>query len=248
MTPTASALYANYVSTHFGALHRATPDELESYARHYRGAYTPHLPADKAAKILDIGCGLGHFLYFLKQAGYTNYLGIDIGREQVALCREHVTPNVEQVAETTTYLRARPTEFDAIVCIDVLEHLGDEELLELCDAVRGALKPNGRFIVSVPNAACLTTLMTRYSDLTHRRLFSEVSLRQLFLTAGFTDILLLPLEKRVVRSHRNRLEYWLWRLRDRLARWLLHEAYTHLMEGAIPTILTVNILGVATNR
>src|SRR5438445_12979718 len=74
-----SALYETYVSTALGRTHRADREEFESYARHYRTCYAPHLPDDRKAKILDLGCGMGHFLYFLKQAGYANHWGIAIG-------------------------------------------------------------------------------------------------------------------------------------------------------------------------
>jgi len=39
------------------------------------------LPIDKKARILDIGCGLGSFMIFLKNEGYENVYGIDISDE-----------------------------------------------------------------------------------------------------------------------------------------------------------------------
>ena len=241
-----ATLYETYVNTQIGTLHRADTDEFESYARHYRKCLLPHLPASRGARILDLGCGMGHLLYFLEQEGFRNYLGIDIGAQQIACCRNAVTGRVELVDDSAEYLRANTGAFDAIVCIDVLEHLDDEPLFDLARAAHTALRPGGRMIVGVPNAACVTTLMTRYSDLTHRRLLTEISLRQLFLNSGFDQIELHPLEKRVVRSFRHRGAFWAWRIRERLVRWLLLELYQQLMEGAVPEILTVNILGVAT--
>ncbi len=35
------------------------------------------LPADKSARILDIGCGYGNLLYGMREAGYKNIQGID---------------------------------------------------------------------------------------------------------------------------------------------------------------------------
>src|SRR4051812_37311495 len=84
-------LQERYVSTHFGEIRSVNADDLESFARHYRRVYAPLLPADKNAKILDIGCGLGHFLYFLKSEGYVNHWGIDLGSEQIHQCREKIT-------------------------------------------------------------------------------------------------------------------------------------------------------------
>jgi len=237
-------LYENYLSTHFGSVRAVDPDAFESYARHYRAVFSPLLPAARDARIVEVGCGLGHFLHFLKSEGYANHWGIDIGREQIDFCRENVTPQVSLVPNTAAFLDERRGQYDAIVFLDVLEHLEDDLLLVILKAAKEALVPGGRVIVSVPNAACVTALMTRYGDLTHRRLFTEGSLSQLFRTVGFTGVEMLPNEKKVIHSFRSRPERWLWGLRDRLVRWLLAEFYRHLMEGAIPRVQTINLIGV----
>ena len=37
---------------------------------------------------------MGHFLYFLKKMGYSNFIGIDISSQQVDFVREYITNNV----------------------------------------------------------------------------------------------------------------------------------------------------------
>jgi 2-polyprenyl-3-methyl-5-hydroxy-6-metoxy-1,4-benzoquinol methylase len=239
-------LNENYVTTHFQGVRSPNADELESFARFYKSSLTSYLPTDKSVPVLDVGCGIGTLLYFLKREGYVNHWGIDIGPEQVEACRRHVTENVELVTDTASYLRARAGYYGAIAFTDVLEHLEDEELFPILDAARVALRPNGRVLVAVPNAACITTLVTRYADLTHRRLFTEHSLNQLLVSAGFDRVEIVPHEKKVVRSFGSRFERWTWQLRDRFARWLLSELHLHLMEGSYPSVRTVNLLGIAT--
>jgi len=39
---------------------------------------------DRSARILDLGCGHGAFIYFLREAGYTDVVGVDKSPEQVA--------------------------------------------------------------------------------------------------------------------------------------------------------------------
>jgi len=238
-------LNERYVTTHFSKLRTLTPDEFESYARFYRVAFTPHLPPDRQARILEVGCGLGQFLYFLKQEEYVNHWGIDIGREQVDSCRRSVTDQVEWVDDTRAYLAQRTGYYSAIVFIDVLEHIEDEDLFPLLEAARGALTDTGKIIISVPNAACITSLTTLYGDLTHKRLFTEGSLSQLLLAAGFSNVQIAPHEKKVIRSFRSRRQKWLWRLRERLVRWLLSEFHQHLMEGSYPQVQTISLLAVA---
>jgi 2-polyprenyl-3-methyl-5-hydroxy-6-metoxy-1,4-benzoquinol methylase len=239
-------LYEHYVSQHLGRLQPQSADQYESYARHYAQVFLPFLPADRTLPVLDVGCGVGRFLYFLRSQGYAAHLGIDIGREQVDLCRDLVTPQVEQVPDTVDFLRARPGHFAAIVFIDVFEHLGDDLLVDTAVAARGALRPGGRLLVSVPNGACLPALVTRYGDLTHKRLFTEGSLEHLLRAVGFAEVAVVPNEKRVSRSFASRRERWMWTARDRLARWILSELHLHLMEGSYPRVQTVNLLGVAT--
>ena len=244
MSALEDALYARYVSEHLAQIQPPTPDQYESYARHYARVYLPVLPKDQSLPVLDVGCGTGRFLYFLRAQGYSRHLGIDIGAEQIELCRRLVTPQVEHVTDTVAFLRAHPGHFGAIVFIDVFEHLDDDALLETTQAARDALMVTGKLLVSVPNAACLTTLSTRYGDLTHKRLFTEGSLEQLLRAVGFSAIEILPNEKKVTRSFRSRRERWLWSARDWLARRILAELHLHLMEGAVPRVQTVNLLAV----
>jgi 2-polyprenyl-3-methyl-5-hydroxy-6-metoxy-1,4-benzoquinol methylase len=40
--------------------------------------YARHLPADKAVPILDLGCGNGMLLEWLRSKGYSNLVGVDL--------------------------------------------------------------------------------------------------------------------------------------------------------------------------
>ena len=45
------------------------------------------LPKNKDAKILVIGCGLGHEVYALNKLGYSNVNGIDISEPQIRIAK-----------------------------------------------------------------------------------------------------------------------------------------------------------------
>src|SRR5437870_7579155 len=49
--------------------------------------------ANKAARIADLGCGYGSFLYFLHEEGYRNIAGVDISAEQVDSARKLGIPD-----------------------------------------------------------------------------------------------------------------------------------------------------------
>jgi SAM-dependent methyltransferase len=240
-------LSENYCHQFFLPIHQST-GEYDNFAAHYHNSFLSLLPSSRDSRILDLGCGLGHFLYFLKKEGYGNHAGIDIGDEQIAYCREHVTHAVEVVTDAASYLNAHPGEFDAVVSLDVLEHLDDEELLRVTRGIRNALKEDGRLIIKVPNAACISALMTRYGDLTHRRLFTEGSIRQLLRAVGFDEIDVRPHEKRHVPEFASRFQRWRWQAIDWYIRWTIRKFYEHVMEGAIPSVQTINLLVRATRR
>src|SRR5438128_5391544 len=65
-------LYDHYLSTHFGGIHHPSAASLERERRVWRDYFGPLLPANKAARIADLGCGYGSFLYFLHEEGYRN--------------------------------------------------------------------------------------------------------------------------------------------------------------------------------
>jgi 2-polyprenyl-3-methyl-5-hydroxy-6-metoxy-1,4-benzoquinol methylase len=74
--------------------------------------------------------------------------------------------------------------YDAILLLDVMEHLDVAYAIELCRAVHCALKPTGTFVVQVPNA--LSPLCPHlYADITHQRAFTTDSVEQILRMSGF---------------------------------------------------------------
>src|SRR5215813_10504113 len=97
-------LYSRYVSTHFESTKLTNLVSYQDYERFYKETLTRFIPEEKDAHLLDIGCGTGHLLYFLKNQGFINHFGIDMGREQVEICRQLVTENVAHVTSTIDFL------------------------------------------------------------------------------------------------------------------------------------------------
>jgi hypothetical protein len=81
-------------------------------------------------------------------------------------------------------LRARPGQFGAIFCIDVLEHLTRDELIESLRGIVAALRPGGALIAQVPNAESPFHGAIRYGDLTHELAFTADALDHLFALVG----------------------------------------------------------------
>jgi len=96
--------------------------------------------------VLDIGCGMGHFLYYLSKKGYKNIKGIDICQEQVDAAKKIVPGDIRQIPDLKSYFAESGETFDMITMNDVLEHLDKKEILETLKMVRTSLNPSGIFI------------------------------------------------------------------------------------------------------
>lgn len=178
-------LYGSYVSTHTGA----PPVEV---ARHALSRQVlPLLPPDRDARILDAGCGAGDLLRMLRGRGYANVVGVDLSAEQVALAEQRGVPGIERV-DVRDHLRTRPRQYDAIVALDLLEHFGRDELIELLEVIASGLKPGGHLVARTPNAESPFFGRLRYGDFTHGLAFTARSLEQVLRSTGFEDVRFLP--------------------------------------------------------
>ncbi len=150
----------------------------EVRSKYYEWYTKNWLPEDKTAKIVDVGCGSGQFIYFLNKHGYKNVIGIDLDDKQINFA-QRLGLNVK-CTSAYEYLKDYQYNLDLIVMLDILEHLTLEELFSLLELAYQALAPGGSIIVSVPNATSPTGLSTRFADITHETCFSPASLSQVF--------------------------------------------------------------------
>jgi 2-polyprenyl-3-methyl-5-hydroxy-6-metoxy-1,4-benzoquinol methylase len=90
------------------------------------------LPAD--ARILEVGCGSGWVREQLREAGLTNYVGLDL------------VPPADVVGDVREWrsLGMKPESFDAIVAFEVVEHV------DCFQACHDLLKPGGRLLITTP--------------------------------------------------------------------------------------------------
>ncbi len=138
-----------------------------------------------AMSFLEIGCGTGEFLLYLRAKGVADFLGVD---QDLALAR--VMPEELRAhfvaAEVSAFLSSAAgiRGFDRIALFDVLEHFAPEEGIRLLQALGERLNPGGRIIVKVPNAESPWGARYQHGDLTHRTALTAGSLRQIALASG----------------------------------------------------------------
>jgi len=179
-------LYRRYVTTFHGG-EVPSESDLHGYWTSCESWFLPlldGLPRD--APILDLGCGYGPMMLFLKRRGFTRVEGIDISEEQIRAAKERGL-NVT-LTDAFEFLPSRQGVYAAIIAIDVIEHFTREEVLRLFPLLHEALQDNGRLILQTANGEGLFPGNVIYGDLTHLTIFTCGSLEQILLLTGFTDI------------------------------------------------------------
>jgi SAM-dependent methyltransferase len=190
MNFTKKEMFDNYNETYYRDLHEWRRYELTS--KGFGQWYYDCLPTDKRSKILDIGCGDGKFLFFLQNTGYQQLEGLELSAQQAKEAKKHVKCHIHVVDETSAFLEKNMTSYDVITMNDVLEHVSKQETLHFLKAVFKAIKPGRNVVINVPQVSGFTSLYCRYNDFTHETLFTELSLKQLLSSAGFSNIRFIP--------------------------------------------------------
>lgn len=180
-----SALYARYASWHAGASPNAAAAAV------FRRDILPFLPADRGARVLDVGCGQGALVAELHRAGYWAATGVDVSPEQVALAHERGIMAVQQ-ADYATVLVEREGQLDVVTATDFFEHLTKPEVVEAFRRIRLALRPGGCLIGRCPNAVSPFAGNYQEGDFTHETSFTARSIRQVALSSGFDEVMVRP--------------------------------------------------------
>lgn len=230
-------LYQAYVSTGQGG--QGSGDKYKLNKPFINQVITRFVPNDRSVRILDLGCGAGGMLYWLKERGYHNIAGVDGSAEMVALAHKNGLSEVifGDIRSTLTGLRSQ--SLDVCFVMDVLEHLERQELFDTCDEIFRVLKPGGRIILHVPNAGGVFGSRVRYSDLTHENAFTLISVRQLLSAVGFAEVRCYE-DKPVPHGLISLVRAAIWSVGTAGFR-LLYAAET----GSFTCILSQNMLGVA---
>lgn len=169
-------------------------DKSSQYFSNARTQIAPLLPVH-ARNVLEVGCGAGGTIRWLKETGRVERAwGMELFESAAAVAREHCEDVVVGDAETLIRNSFASQQFDLMLCLDVLEHMVDP--WRFLTTAQGLLAPGGKLIISVPNIRCarvLWPLLTRgewrYADdgildRTHLRFFTRESALQLGATSN----------------------------------------------------------------
>jgi len=116
-------------------------------------ALSPLLPIGANLQVLDAGCGHGLFSFWLaQQMPGSAIVGMDISEDEIDYARQMVlTSQLHNLSFHRTDLRDLSQyreNFDLILCLDVLEHIVEDEKVLM--SLNEALKSDGQLIIHVP--------------------------------------------------------------------------------------------------
>lgn len=141
-------------------------------------------PFRKTNKLIDVGCGIGHFLQVAKERGWKVY-GTEFTDEAIDICEQKGIIMQKGALDASKYT---PEMFDVIVSFEVIEHINNpnEELNNFTQILR----KGGGVYVTTPNfnAISRTYLKDKWSVIEypeHLSYYTPKTLSHVFKKHGF---------------------------------------------------------------
>lgn len=129
-------------------------------------------------RVFDVGAGMGRMIrYYVEQC--ENVIATDIFSEQVdymnQMYAQYPQFHAEKLDILTDDLERFQGQFDTVLCINVLEHLADDEMA--VSKMKSLLTPSGHCIIFVPAMSRLYCALDR--NVSHYRRYDKGMVRKL---------------------------------------------------------------------
>lgn len=154
------------------------------------------LPIDSTVKVLELGCGEGLGTMMLAERGHT-ILGVDFDDDAVAHAQKTLTrPNVS--FQQSDFLGKKFGVFDAVVSLDVIEHIAEPRDKVYVETITSNLSDEGFCVIGTPNDTA-TQYASKYSQIGHVNMFTAEKLYAL-LKPNFRNVFLFGMNDEVVHT------------------------------------------------
>ncbi len=151
---------------------------------------------ERKKSVLELGCHEGIGTLLLAQEA-SSAVGVDFDREAIDWASAHLQkPDLRFIADD--FLGKSYGAFDAVVSLDVIEHIDSKREDAFLETVRRNLAEDGFAVVGTPNVAA-SQYSSEQSRIGHINLYDHVRLRALFLK-GFHNVFLFGMNDEVVHT------------------------------------------------
>jgi len=143
------------------------------------------LPSAKGKKLLEVGCGTGHWSQFFSEYGF-EVTGVDISERMINIAGNKNIPNASFKVGDGHCLPFEEGIFDVTAAITTLEFVRNAEVV-VQEMVRCTRKPGGRLLIGVLNELARLNRNRKQrleSPYAKARLFSPSQLKQLLVRYG----------------------------------------------------------------
>jgi len=119
--------------------------------------------------VLEGGCGLGKFLFFLREQGYKSLIGVDFTEKPLQLIKQR-DASIEVKMGDVNNLPIIDDSIDLYLSMGVIEHFENGPMPALKEAFR-VLKKGGTLIVAVPYQNLYRSTFRKYITMPLMKLF-----------------------------------------------------------------------------
>ncbi|HKJ46792.1 MAG TPA: methyltransferase domain-containing protein [Balneolales bacterium] len=119
-----------------------------------RKLWRDHYKNSKQWKLLDAGCGFGQYdSFLLRSFSNVSIKSVDVKEDYLSDCRNYFKKEMAQDRIKFDYADLlefhQEPEFDAALCVDVLEHIEDD--VRVMTNIANSLKDGGHFVMHSPS-------------------------------------------------------------------------------------------------
>lgn len=149
------------------------------------------------SKVLEFGCATGNMTKYMSEEMMCEVYIVELDREGFDHAINYAVEGICGDILSYEWLKKFNIKFDFVIFADVLEHLPNPQ--EVLEKVNQVLAYNGSVLISVPNIAHNDILIKLYKnqfeytptgllDATHIHFFTDISLEQCCMNAGYQII------------------------------------------------------------
>lgn len=162
------------------------PCDYAAFSDYYRRKLTNRLSTRQDWHCLDLACGFGNFLSYLRQAGVQSYVGIDSSVDATDAAKQEFGEQHVVHADVFEYIASTSNRIDFISSLDFVEHLGKSDLYKLLFLANARQPSGGLMLIRTPNANGLFGAAARYADITHEVCFTPAALGDVLSRCGYS--------------------------------------------------------------